>query len=678
MVVEPTQGMSTLARLPRVAAAGAVAGLGVGIADLLLSLSWQLALASDLFGSLILLHVTVGALLAVALWSLWRQWANFLARFLVSRAMALAAGGGVLLAMGISCTQVYLNWRGLGWTALPWDGVAILGFAAALFFLILRLPQIRCNYLKAALTFGAVLTTMRVCFLLVLPPAGAAVHPVLDKTLSSRLALRALRVLSDRDGDGFPTAYCGGVCDCDDSSKAINPAAHEVLDNDIDEDCDGADLRMSDLQKILGPTAQAQPPRPDVPSSGGKPEESNQTPAPATEEATGKDTTAPHAEADNPSPQPNFLLVIVDTMRADHVSCLGYKLNTTPRIDELAQKSVLFTQARSQGSRTPWSFPSFLTGRYHSEIAADQKSFPRIHEENVFLSETLNDSGYATWAISSYIYYVPENGFAQGFEGFDVELHTLRHHIRKKPTSDLVTDRTLAQIDRWSAKDNRPFFYVAHYADPHAPYVRHKGFEGFGKERSRRYDGELQFVDHHVGRLLDGIRERKLADNTVVIVMSDHGEGLSEEDDHGDKGHGQNLFDEQIRVPLIIHVPGGQAAVANHPVGLIDLAPTILELANIPSKGPLSGFSLVPAINGTPFTRAPVYSEKPYPKHKTRVAMVRWPYKLHWRVTRNKFRLFNLETDPGETKDLSKSEPQVLKKMKAEAQLWRAQLKRPK
>ena len=375
-----------------------------------------------------------------------------------------------------------------------------------------------------------------------------------------------------------------------------------------------------------------------------------------------------------PESRPNFLVVLTDTVRSDRLGCLGYELDTTPRIDELASRSALFTQARAQGPRTPLSMPSIMTGLYHSEIAANRGFYSRVYEDNVFISEILRDVGYSTWAISSFIYYLPENGFAQGFDEFDTELHTLRRPIRRKPTSDLVTDRTLAQIDSLKGAGESPFFVLAHYADAHRPYIHHKGFAGFGRSRSRRYAGEIRFVDHHVGRLLDGIRERGLEENTIVIVAADHGEALSEKKDHGVEGHGQNLYDEQIRVPLIIHVPSGTTRVIDQPVGLIDLAPTIVDLAGIPSEQPFSGNSLLPLLAGEFVQRPPVYSERRSRKRRTEITMVQWPYKLHMRAAGKKWRLFNLAEDPHELKDISKKEPDVSSRMVAEARQWRSKL----
>jgi choline-sulfatase len=682
-----TGANSLIAGIIADAASAAMAGGVIAAVDISLSISWSTFARLELPFFLVLFHMALGVGAGVGFALLRAVWDRLgLTAWTRCRPIAAAAiFGATFLAAFVLPLWGYLAYRGLGPSALPWGWVPRLGAGLAAFLPLSRMLRSACPRLLTGLA-GASCLVIPTCVALFLssPPAGASVQPVLDSTMSSKLGLTLVRSLFDRDGDGAPSAFCGRVCDCDDNSSDVNPVAIEIMDNGIDEDCDGFDLRAAELRAIVGdsyvPHAGWRPPPggtaslPDEPVPG-PPATSEQEKTLPTE---GRSKTASTDGIKNLRRKYNVVFVLADTVRADHVGCLGYKRNTTPRMDALAEEAVLFTQARSQGSRTPWSFPSMLTGLFHSEIAGEKKSFPRIFDSNIFISEILRDAGYLTWAISSYIYFTPDNGFAQGFDGFDTELHTLRAHIRKKPTSDLVTDRTLDRIDRWRKETNDPFFAFAHYADPHGPYVKHKGFKGFGKSRKERYDGEIQFVDHHVGRLLDGLKERGLDGDTVLIVAADHGEAILEKEDHGVQGHGQNLYDEQIHVPLIIKVPGQKPRVVKEPVGIVDLVPTIVDLTGVPFDGHFSGVSLLPMIRGEEFSHPPVFSEKPYPRRRAQVAMVEWPYKVYWRVAGKSWRLYDLSKDPGEKTDLRKAEPEVFKVLSAKVKLWRSKLDVPK
>lgn len=668
------------------AASAAMAGGVVAAVDISLSISWSTFARLELPFFLVLFHMAMGVGAGVGFALLRAGWSRLgLTAWTRSRplvaAMILAASFLVVFVLPL---WGYLAYRGLGPAALPWGWIPRLGAGLTAFLALSNVLRSSCPRLLTGLA-GASCLVIPSCLALFLssPPAGASVQPVLDSTMSSRLGLTLVRNFFDRDGDGAPSAFCGRVCDCNDNAPGINPVAIEIMDNGIDEDCDGVDLHAAELQAMAGdsysPHAGWRAPAggtaslPDEPVAQGAPTKAKED-APAGGEAE----SGAAESAGSLRRKYNVVFILADTVRADHVGCLGYKRNTTPRIDAFAKGATLFTQARSQGSRTPWSFPSMLTGLFHSEIAGEKKSFPKIFDSNIFVSEILRDAGYLTWAISSYIYFTPDNGFAQGFDGFDTELHTLRAHIRKKPTSDLVTDRTLAQIDRWQEAGKGPFFVFSHYADPHAPHVKHKGFKSFGKERKERYDGEILFVDHHIGRLLDGLEERGLSEETIVIVAADHGEALVKKEDHGVQGHGQNLHEEQIHVPLAIRVPGLKPRVVDQPVGILDVVPTLVDLTGVPFDGRFSGVSLLPLLRGEKFKHPPVFSEKPYPRRKAQVAMVDWPYKVYWRVADKSWYLYDLSKDPGEKTNLRKKKPEVFKRLSAMARLWRSNLDIPK
>jgi arylsulfatase A-like enzyme len=196
----------------------------------------------------------------------------------------------------------------------------------------------------------------------------------------------------------------------------------------------------------------------------------------------------------------------------------------------------------------------------------------------------------------------------------------------------------------------------------------------FGPKIQDVYDQEIFFTDLHLGKMLDGLRERGHLRDTVVILTSDHGEGLNEDDDHGFRYHGQTLYDNLLRVPLILVSPGVEPGVVDVPVGNIDVMPTLLELTRqeMPAGAVLRGRSLMPLVLGQTATHPPVFSEKVTTNVIPQKSMVEWPYKIIWRLGTNRWELFNLVEDPQELRSLRKEEPETFARMKDRIQRWRS------
>ena len=224
-----------------------------------------------------------------------------------------------------------------------------------------------------------------------------------------------------------------------------------------------------------------------------------------------------------------------------------------------------------------------------------------------------------------------------------------------------------------AAKADKPWFLFAHYADPHAGYLRHPESPRFGGFTADIYDEEIFFTDLHIGRLIDGIASRGLADDTVIVITSDHGEGLRREQDHGSIYHGQSLYDTLVHVPLIVHVPGVAARRVAEPVGAIDIVPTLIALTGL-KQAALSGRSLVPIIVDDPNRRprGPVFMTKFRPPGRAKVGMVQWPHKLIWNVPINRWELYDLSEDPGERRNLAKRKDETLSRLQAKLKAWRS------
>lgn len=316
------------------------------------------------------------------------------------------------------------------------------------------------------------------------------------------------------------------------------------------------------------------------------------------------------------TPQPNVILISLDTVRADALSCNGNPRRTTPILDMLAKSGIRFQNAISS---SPWTLPShaaLMTSLSPATIQVRHVT-DRISPQALTLAEALKESGYLTGAIVSYILVDESYGFGQGFDYF---------LYNKDFNAEKVVDEGLKFID---AHESQKFFLFLHFYDCHWPYkpprANAEKFWGepvltpelaelmgtddylrfalkllYGRPRLNRfsramYDAELNFIDEQLGRLFSELLGRKLLDRTIIVVFADHGEEFLE---HGLHGHGLTLYDEVMRVPLLIRYPLllPSAKVITEQVQLLDVFPTILSLADIRHHYHLEGRDLIPLI----------------------------------------------------------------------------------
>ncbi len=436
-----------------------------------------------------------------------------------------------------------------------------------------------------------------------------------------KLALGRLRKLTDRDKDGFSGRFGGG--DCNDADSAVNPAAEDVPGNQLDEDCSGKDAAVVKLDK------------------------------PEAEEPKDKKAWVAQKLPDDL----NVVLLTVDTMRYD-LGYMGYSRNITPNIDKLAKQSVVFERAYSLASYTAKSLPPMLIGKYPSETHRGWSHFNRFGKEDTFVQERLQKAGIRTISVQGYWYFFqPGVGFERGFDVVDSSAapKAIQMEGDRTVTADKVSD---AAIDELGKPENtaKRFFMWAHYVDPHAEYVRHEGFD-FGPKSRDAYDSELAFVDQQVGRVLDFIAKQPFGKRTAIIVTSDHGEAFAE---HGMIRHGFEIWEELVRVPLVIHVPGAKPRREKTRRSAIDLVPTILDLFELPPPSGegtdfISGRSLLYDV-----MMPPGHQVKPRivfvdmsagPNNGERQAFIEDDKKLVGSLGRP-IALYDLATDPGEKKDL--------------------------
>lgn len=424
---------------------------------------------------------------------------------------------------------------------------------------------------------------------------------------------------------------------------------------------------------------------------------------------------APPAATADARARPNVVLVLIDTLRADHLGCYGYGRPTSPTLDALSREGALFTRAFSQSSWTKPATASLLTARYPSMHGAiyEQSKLPASEP---FLPQLLRQHGYETGFLSGNPWITADYGFDRGVDHFvavaderfarvTLFMTALRrlnafvdprariyNRVKRLVVRDLSTtarDTVLtAAALRWIGTPVRePFFLYLHYMSPHHPYDPPPPFDQFVPDRALkpvtnyprksyvffetgaplppaeledmvgRYDGDILFVDTALGELLAGLRGRGLLDRTVVVVTADHGEEFY---DHQNWGHGQSLYDELIHVPLLVRYPPAVPAGTrvDGPVMTVDVAPTLLEWAGAPPIPDAAGRTLLPALGGAAGARADAYSELLYRYGQER-ALVRGERKLIAAVMGDVQRrvLFDLRTDPGEQHDLASTEP---------------------
>jgi arylsulfatase A-like enzyme len=447
--------------------------------------------------------------------------------------------------------------------------------------------------------------------------------------------LGALESWTDRDGDGRGAHFGGG--DCDEGDRARHPGGIDVPGDGVDQDCDGRD---APLPASEGPSRV-------------------HADSPKAERAADGDGAGPNvpAAAIVPPPavpaRPDILLVTLDTVRADHTTVYGYDKDTTPNLAKLAAGGVVFEHAYATASDTQRALAPLVSGRRLSRTSHDTREWPTLLSDIDTVAERLKRAGYATAAVTSFTWLSEERGFAQGFERFEPVFSKV--HPERGATGELATAAAKAVL-RDLGRGDRPVFLWVHYFDAHERYLPHRGID-FGKDAAALYDGEIAFVDRQLGELMDAAHPSR---HIAWLVHGSNGEAF---DEHGARGHGTELYDEAIRVPLVLAVsdekPGRYGPSA---VSVADIPATIADLAGAAREG-VDGVSLAPLARGeAAVDRLPVMAHA----HR-RAAVIAWPLKLLVvsRKRSDKKLLFDLAADPGETRDLADERPEDVARLEA-------------
>jgi arylsulfatase A-like enzyme len=366
------------------------------------------------------------------------------------------------------------------------------------------------------------------------------------------------------------------------------------------------------------------------------------------------------APAALPSKPRNVLFVTIDSLRADF-PWNGYPRNIAPNLAALAEKCTTYQNAYSVSSYTAKSVAAFLSGHYPSTLYRSGFFFANYANANQFMAETLHQNGIETLAWFGHMYFSRSKGLEQGFDEWrTVPGITFDPETDNHVTSDKMTALGIELLSKPELK-TKQFFAWGHYMDPHDQYNRHEEAPNFGNKARDRYDQEVFYTDLWVKKLLDFVDQQSFAKDTYLVISADHGEAFGE---HGMYKHAFELWEVLTRVPLMVCGPGIKTQRITERRSHIDLVPTILDLLGQKPEPELLGKSLVPELTGqeAPKNREPIYLELTEDSHNPpRRAIIRGDYKLIWSGPGDKFQLFNLKQDPGEEKDLSKSEPEALK-----------------
>jgi arylsulfatase A-like enzyme len=334
-----------------------------------------------------------------------------------------------------------------------------------------------------------------------------------------------------------------------------------------------------------------------------------------------EDSAAPATDGD----RPNVILITLDTTRADYLSAYGYPEETSPNLDRLAEEGTRFDLAISTAAVTPVSHAAILSGRFNREhgvrviFAASGFKLP---EEVPTLATAAKDAGYNTLAVHSAFPVSPYFGLTRGFdqvESFSAEMTEEEDTGKAKwdQQNTRRSDDTTRIVLRKLKKTSGPFLLWVHYWDPHDPlqipepsfmppeeelfemengkFVLEGGQKVMKRPAKSLYAAEIRYMDAQIGRLIAYLKESGRYDNTIIAVIADHGQGLG---DHGWAAH-RILYQEQIRVPLIVRAPGAeQKPSVSELVRSVDVAPTLLDYAGIEAPEGMSGRSLRPLMEG--------------------------------------------------------------------------------
>lgn len=432
------------------------------------------------------------------------------------------------------------------------------------------------------------------------------------RSIIARRAYQATAALTDRDRDGY-SGWLEG--DTDDGNPLVNPVATDLPGDGVDQNGIGGDARVTEVS----------PP--------------------------------PAAAVAEPGSAKNLILISIDTLRADRMSIYGYGRPTTPRLEQIGSRGVVFDRAYSQGSNTGQSFASMQRSVTRSAIFTHGAPtlFRRLADAGMrttFINARRDDAWLETKRWVRYREIILD-----GVETYD---HRDGDQLWD---ADKVTDRAIEYLGSLPAGTRHATWI--HYLDPHEPRKKMPPFD-WGNSASDKYDTEVAFTDLHIGRLFDFLESSGALDNSIVVLVSDHGEAFL---DHGMDLHGNRPYTDQLHVPLMMWAPDVAPARVAVPVGVIDLAPSVLSYL---------GLEPIPGATGSDILRSAVVQRPMF--HETPLNLVEvsffayavtvgdWKYILD--VHGNTVELYDLASDPTELHNLADARPDKAAELRAVLAEW--------
>ncbi len=396
---------------------------------------------------------------------------------------------------------------------------------------------------------------------------------------------------------------------------------------------------------------------------------------------------------------PNILVISIDTLRQDHLSSCGHARGTSPCMDRLAAEGVLFANGMSTTSWTLPSHCSLMTGQYVGSHGV-YTGHRRLSKDKITLAEVLAAAGYSTVGFYSTTFVSPGYGLSQGFReyerhgrDFDQEARRIweeKFGVQEAPRCVSTAPGMTARVRRWLEEqwNGEPFLMFVHIFDPHWAYKPQPVYESyFGgwdrsgiqewtepppedvpgdlSERLKRdlldfYDSEIRSVDRNLQHLLAAFEEAGILDRTLVVLVADHGEEFLE---HGNVEHSKTLYDESLRIPMILRFPGvfEGGRIVTEPVSLVDVFPTVQRLLALEEGGAVQGVALQDLLAGRAERRGVVAELR-----RRYVCFRESDWKLILDLKHGENELYSLREDPRELENLVSSRPEILRKLEQE------------
>lgn len=312
----------------------------------------------------------------------------------------------------------------------------------------------------------------------------------------------------------------------------------------------------------------------------------------------------------------NILLITIDTLRADRLSCYGNSSFKTPNIDSLAEKGFLYSRAFAHNSLTLPSHTNILLGTtplYHG--IHDNSNFV-VKDNFLTLAEHLKNFGYSTGAFIGGSPLDSKFGLDQGFDVYDDDLAPM--DSTGLTSAERKAETVMEKALQWMKNQSSQWFTWIHLFDPHYAYEPPEPF--LSRFQNTPYDGEVAYIDYTLGRLFNHIEENNLSNNTLIIFTSDHGESLG---DHGEDTHGIFAYNSTLWVPLIISIPGIKPKEIDQIVSHIDIFPTVCDVLGVDNPQILQGLSLLPTTKGKKLPKREIYFESLQPYYSLNWAPLR-------------------------------------------------------